>query len=43
MAVTRKSSEVVGIDFGTSYSSVSVAIGDEVYVLADGEGYRAER
>ncbi|MBK8480376.1 MAG: Hsp70 family protein [Proteobacteria bacterium] len=29
--------EAVGIDFGTSYSSVSIALGDKVYVIPDGK------
>lgn len=30
--------EVVGIDFGTSYSSVSVGVGDKVYMVPDAYG-----
>jgi molecular chaperone DnaK len=33
--VTEAESIAVGIDFGTSYSSISAAIGDRVYMLAD--------
>ncbi len=32
--------DVVGIDFGTSYTSISVAVDDHVCVLPDDHGYR---
>ena len=35
---TGQISAIAGIDFGTSYSSISVAIGDRVYLLPDAQG-----